>query len=65
MSRTEKLMAALIAMLVIGICLRWGYIRREAGEAVRNRIERIRGIRPETAANPAAESPADPASRQR
>ena len=30
----EKIMAGLIVLLLVGIAIRWGYIRQEAGEPV-------------------------------
>lgn len=32
-------MLALIVVLIIGIAVRWAWIKTEAGEAIRNRIE--------------------------
>jgi hypothetical protein len=38
-SRQEKWMIAIIVMLLIGVVVRWGYVKREAGEAFRQRID--------------------------
>lgn len=47
-TRQEKWMIAVIVMLLIGIALRWGFIKKEAGEAVRDRIDLFRAPEPKT-----------------
>lgn len=41
-SRYEKWLLAFIVVLLIGIAMRWGFIKKEAGDAIRHRIEQIR-----------------------
>ena len=38
-TRQEKWMLALIAVLLIGVVVRWGFIKKEAGDAFRHRID--------------------------
>jgi hypothetical protein len=41
-SRQEKWMIVLILVLLIGVIVRWGYIRSEAGEAFKQRIDHFK-----------------------
>lgn len=36
---TAKLMIVLVAMLLIAIATRWGYIQKEASDAVKERLQ--------------------------
>ncbi|MFI3331415.1 MAG: hypothetical protein R3Y38_06380 [Rikenellaceae bacterium] len=40
-STSEKVMLGLIIMLLIGVLSRWEFIKKEGGEAIKNRIELI------------------------
>ncbi len=40
-SPAERWMLALIAVLLIGIAVRWAFVKKEAGEAIRDRIEKF------------------------
>ncbi len=35
----EKWMLALIVVLLVGVVVRWAWVKREAGEAIKQRIE--------------------------
>jgi hypothetical protein len=41
-SRQEKWMIAIIVMLLVGVILRWGYVKSEAGEAFKQRIDHFK-----------------------
>lgn len=41
-TKHEKWMLAMIVVLIIGIVVRWGFIRSEAGEAFKSRIEHFK-----------------------
>lgn len=42
-SRQEKWMLVLIIVLLIAIAARWGFIKKEAGDAIKHRIEQMKG----------------------
>lgn len=41
-SRQEKWMLALIVVLLVGVIVRWGFIREEAGKAFQDRIDHFK-----------------------
>lgn len=41
-SKQEKWMLALIAVLLVGVVVRWGFIKKEAGDAIKSRIEHFK-----------------------
>lgn len=41
-TKQEKWMIAIILMLIIGVILRWGFIKKEAGDAFKSRIEHFK-----------------------
>ena len=43
MTTREKMMFIIIILLIICIITRWNFIKKEAGEAFKVRIERIKG----------------------
>ena len=47
MTKQEKTMIIIVLLLIICIMTRWDYIKTEAGEAFRVRIERSLGKSPE------------------
>lgn len=53
-SAPEKWMLALIAMLLIGIALRWTFVKKEAGDAFHRRIEHFSP--PEKGSDPAPDT---------
>ncbi len=38
-TKPEKWMLAMIVILLIAVVTRWGFIKKEAGDAIRHRIE--------------------------
>ena len=50
-TRQEKWMLALIAVLLIGVVVRWGFIKKEAGDAFRHRIEHFKKPEPPVTAS--------------
>lgn len=58
-SRQEKLMVISIAILLILVLVRWDFIRDEAGDAFRTRIDTITGKGMDTLGMPAMRMPTD------
>ena len=60
MTKQEKTMIIIVILLFICVLTRWDYIKTEAGEAFRVRIERTLGKSPEqTGVQESASLPAD------
>lgn len=43
LSRQEKTMAVIIVILVVLIIVRWDFVKKEAGGAIKDRVEIIKG----------------------